>query len=62
MLTAEQVNSEERKQAGRARAAADITAGITTEAKEFGQTSATVYPYTYWWIVGYNEAVAEAGV
>lgn len=49
-----EVNIEERKQAGRDTAAARNA----TEPKPFGQTSETTYPYTYWWLVGYNEAVA----
>lgn len=28
-----------------------------TEPKPFGQTSEEVYPYTYWWIIGYNQYV-----
>lgn len=50
-----EVDAEERKQAGRDAA---IAAGATEE-KPFGQTSEINHPYTYWWIVGYNEAVAD---
>lgn len=30
-----------------------------TDPKPFGQTSEELYPYTYWWVVGYNQAVDE---
>lgn len=30
-----------------------------TELKPFGQTSEDVYPYTYWWVKGYNQYVEE---
>ena len=49
----EEIDIEERKAAGYAAA---IAAGAT-ERKRIGQTSPTNYAYTYWWIVGYNEAV-----
>lgn len=52
-LTPNQVDPEARKATGYAAA----QAVGATEHKSFGQTSPTVYPYTYWWIVGYNEAV-----
>jgi hypothetical protein len=51
----DRVDVEERKLAGHD-AAYERTA---TEHKPFGQTSETVYPYTYWWVVGFNEAVDE---
>lgn len=50
-----EVNPEERKRAGRAAAIAERA----TQRKPTGQTSPEVYPYTYWWIVGYNEQVDE---
>lgn len=49
----EQDEIETRKQLGRLRA----MASGATEPKSYGQTSPEVYPYTYWWIVGYNEIV-----
>lgn len=49
-----EVDIEARKQSGRDAA---IEAGAT-EPKPYGQTSENVYPYTYWFIVGYNEAVS----
>lgn len=48
-----EVNIEERKQAGRDAA----NAANATEPKPFGQTSESTYPYTYWYLVGYNETV-----
>ncbi|MDV6979669.1 hypothetical protein [Mycobacterium intracellulare] len=51
-----EVNIEERKQSGRDAAAARNA----TEPKSFGQTSESNYPYTYWWLVGYNEIVEKA--
>lgn len=30
-----------------------------TELKPFGQTSEDVYPYTFWWVKGYNQFVEE---
>jgi hypothetical protein len=30
-----------------------------SEHKPFGQTTDEVYPFTYWWIVGYNTYVDE---
>lgn len=50
-----EVDIEQRKQDGRAAAIADSA----TEPKPFGQTSENTYPYTYWYLVGYNEAVTE---
>jgi hypothetical protein len=47
------VNPEERMAIG-SKAARDQKA---TEHKPFGQTSEEVYPYTYWWVVGYNKQV-----
>lgn len=54
-LTAEQIYVEQRLQAGRAAA----FAANASELKHYGQTSETCYPYTYWWIRGFNDAVAE---
>lgn len=48
-----QFDIEERKAQGRQSA----RVRHATLPKEFGQTSPEVYPYTYWWIVGYNEVV-----
>lgn len=46
---------EARKQQGR-----DAAIALkATEPKEYGQTSETVYPYTYWWKFGWNEVVAH---
>ena len=47
------VDIETRKKLGRDAA----RAARAKEAKPFGQTSPENYPYTYWWIVGYNEVV-----
>lgn len=33
--------------------------GEVIEEKPYGQTSEDVYPYTYWWVKGWNDAVAE---
>lgn len=52
-LTATEIDIEARKQEGRDRAVADKAA----EPKPLGQTSETNYPYTYWFLVGYNEQV-----
>lgn len=49
----EPLDIEERKQLGR-EAAIEREA---TEHKPYGQTSETVYPYTYWWVKGFNEQV-----
>lgn len=54
-LEPSQVDSEERKRAGREAALAEGA----TEPKDFGQTSPEKYPFTYWWVVGYNEAVTK---
>lgn len=48
-----EVDADERKQAGREAA---IAAGAS-EPKEYGQTSESNHPYTYWWLVGWNEEV-----
>ncbi|EFG75296.1 hypothetical protein HMPREF0591_4796 [Mycobacterium parascrofulaceum ATCC BAA-614] len=53
-----EVNISARKQAGRDAA----TAANATEPKPYGQTSENNYPYTYWWLKGYNDAVAEVAV
>lgn len=53
MLT--DVNIEDRKRAGRDAA----IAANATEHKPTGQTSPELYPFTYWWVIGYNEAVDE---
>lgn len=53
MLT--DVNIDERKAAGHAAALATHA----TEHKDVGATSETNFPYTYWFVVGYNEAVDE---
>lgn len=53
MLT--NVDIEARKAAGR-QAAIDAHA---TEPKDVGQTSPENFPYTYWYVIGYNEAVSE---
>lgn len=45
-LRPSEVDIEARKQAGR---------GGATEPKPYGQTAENVYPYTYWFLVGYNE-------
>ena len=49
----EDFDIEERKALGRSAALAEFA----TVRKSFGQTREDNYPYTYWWIVGYNEAV-----
>lgn len=54
-LTASQVNPDERKLAGRAAA---VAAGAT-EPKPIRDGLLEEYPYTYWWRVGYNEAIEE---
>lgn len=46
---------ERRKEQGR-QAAREAQA---TELKPTGQTSSDNYPYTYWYMIGYNEAVEE---
>lgn len=51
MLT--EVDIEARKAAGR-KAAEDAGA---TEPKPVGATSPELYPYTYWYVIGYNEYV-----
>lgn len=50
-----QIDVESRKQAGRSAALAEHA----TEHKPMGQTSPELYPFTYWYVVGYNEAVDE---
>lgn len=61
-LAPEEIDAEERMEAGRQQAAAD-KAGLkknqSLKEKPVGQTSETVYPYTYWWVRGYNEFVSE---
>lgn len=54
-LGSEEIDVEERKHAG------GLAARVAKakEHKPLGQTSPEVYPYTYHWIVGYNEAVDE---
>lgn len=52
-LTAEEVNVEERKAAGYAAAVAKGA----TELKELRAGLEVEYPYTYWYWVGYNEAI-----
>lgn len=54
-LQPDDVDIDERKSAGRAAA---IAAGAT-EHKPFGQTSPESYPFTYWFVVGFNEGVDE---
>lgn len=54
-LEAQDVDVDARKAAGR-RAAIDEKA---TQFKEYGQTSPELFPYTYWWTFGYNEAVRK---
>lgn len=54
-LAPSQVAIEARKQKGREAALAESA----TEPKPYGQTSPTSYPYTYWWVVGYNQQAAE---
>ena len=54
---AKEVDIEARKKAGHD-AAREAKA---MERKPFGQTSPDNYPYTYWWIVGYNEVVKARG-
>lgn len=58
-LEAYQVNEEERKEAGRQAAQAVLDSTGTVERKPVGNTSATEYPYTYWYVVGWNEIVEE---
>ncbi|QDH84897.1 hypothetical protein SEA_Phreeze_33 [Mycobacterium phage Phreeze] len=58
-LSAEQVNEEQRKEAGRQAARAHLSKAGNVEAKPVGNTSATEYPYTYWYVVGWNEVVEE---
>lgn len=49
-----------RTEAGRQAALNDSSDGeLEIEEKPVGQTSAEVYPYTYWWVKGYNDQVAE---
>lgn len=55
-LSSADIDIEERKRAGRDAAIATNA----TEMKPTGQTSPEVYPFTYWWVVGYNEAVEDA--
>lgn len=52
-LTADEVNVEERKAAGRAAALAKGA----TQPKTLREGLAEEYPYTYWYWVGYNEHV-----
>ena len=52
----EQNEINQRIESGRQRAIEEEA----TEHKPFGQTSEDVYAYTYWWVVGYNQAVDEA--
>jgi hypothetical protein len=52
-LNASQVNIEEQKQKGRDAA----IAANATEPKELRDGLEEEYPYTYWWWVGYNEAI-----
>lgn len=54
-IEATQVNIDERKAAGRAAAQAEQA----TKPKPFGQTSPTAFPYTYWYVVGYNDWVEQ---
>jgi hypothetical protein len=35
---------------------------VAIDKKPFGQTSETVYPYTYWWVKGWNAAVEDLGM
>ena len=47
-----------RIEAGRQAAANNSNDGeIGIDEKPTGQTSEDVYPYTYWWVVGYNQYV-----
>lgn len=55
-LNALQVDIEARKQAGHDAAIANNA----TETKPIRDGLIDDYPYTYWWIVGYNEAVSNA--
>lgn len=59
-LEADEVNPDERRAEGRRAAliAANID-GEKIEHKSTGDTSPENYPYTYWYKVGWNEAVDE---
>lgn len=53
----------ERKEAGRRAAEVASEGGeITVEEKPYGQTSAKVYPYTYWYVKGWNDFVKAQSV
>jgi hypothetical protein len=54
-----EVDSEDRKRVGRDAALAAHERGEVVEEKSVGQTSPDVYPFTYWYKVGWNEAAAE---
>lgn len=54
-LSASDVDIEQQKAAGRTAA---IQASAT-EHKTTGQTSPDQHPFTYWWVVGYNEAIDQ---
>ncbi|AYB69898.1 hypothetical protein SEA_LITTLELAF_94 [Mycobacterium phage LittleLaf] len=56
MLT--EVDIEARIEAGRS-AAESAAAHGPVEHKPFGQTSPVIYPYTYWYVYGYNQYVDE---
>ena len=50
-----------RFEAGRQAAHNDSSGGeIDIDEKPFGQTSPEVYPYTHYWVKGYNDYVNEA--
>jgi len=52
---------KERKEAGRRAAELASNSGeVAIDEKPFGQTSEDVYPYTYWYVVGWNEYVKES--
>lgn len=59
-LSPDEVDADTRQEEGRRAAliAAKID-GDKVERKEFGQTSPEVYPYTYWFVKGWNRGVDE---
>lgn len=59
-LAPDEVDAQRRQEAGRR--AALIAARVDGEQvaeKPTGDTSPDNYPYTYWWVVGWNAGVAE---
>ena len=50
--------AEERREAGRRAAElASENNTIAIEAKPYGQTTPEIYPYTYWWVKGWNDFI-----